>query len=128
MENTLSILTRGLDYLKVENGQLPEHPGIDLSVPHAPKRTGKLTTQQKKLAIANALRYFPKNWHSTLAPEFADELNKYNHIYMFRFRPTEYEMKAHPISHYPAKTPQAASIMLMIQNNLDIKVKKTQYF
>jgi len=119
---SLSILTRGLDYLKEEDSQLPNHPGIDPSVPHAPKRTGKLNNQQKKLAIANALRYFPKKWHSLLAPEFAAELDQYNHIYMYRFRPTEYEMKAHPISQYPAKTPQAAAIMLMIQNNLHAKV------
>jgi urocanate hydratase len=57
--------------------------------------------------------------HSTLAPEFILELETTGRIYMHRFRPTEYDMRAHPIDSYPAKTRQAASIMMMIQNNLD---------
>ncbi|MBQ5620136.1 MAG: urocanate hydratase, partial [Alistipes sp.] len=42
----------------------------------------------------------------------------YGRIYMYRLRP-DYEMKARPIDHYPARSRQAAAIMLMIQNNLD---------
>jgi urocanate hydratase len=75
------------------------------------------------MALKNALRYFPAEWHSTLAPEFAQELKKYGRIYMYRFRP-KYPMHARSIAEYPAKTPQAAAIMLMIQNNLDPKVAK----
>ena len=74
------------------------------------------------MAVRNALRYFPKEFHEELAKEFAAELEEFGHIYMYRFRPTEYEMKAYPISNYPAKCKQAAAIMLMIQNNLDAKV------
>ena len=117
----LEVLTRGLDYL-FEGGELPEHPGIDERVPHSPVRTGKLSESEKHLAIANALRYFPKRFHKQLAKEFAEELKKYNHIYMYRFRPTEYNILAHPIDAYPAKCKQAAAIMLMIHNNLDPKV------
>jgi urocanate hydratase len=84
----------------------------------APKRKDILSKEEKKLAIKNALRYFPKEWHETLAPEFISELNDYGRIYMYRFQP-EYAMYARPISEYPAKSQQAASIMLMIQNNLD---------
>jgi urocanate hydratase len=87
----------------------------------APKRKDILSKDEKKLAIKNALRYFPREWHSTLAPEFAGELNDYGRIYMYRFQP-EYKMYARPISEYPAKSQQAASIMLMIQNNLDPNV------
>eukprot|EP01132_Coremiostelium_polycephalum_P010150 gene10150-12454_t len=101
---------------------LPNHPGIDPSVPHAPGRPQVLDNDEKKLAIRNALRYFPSELHSTLGPEFLDELQKYGHIYMYRFRPTHYEMKAYPISSYPAKCQQAAAIMLMIMNNLDKEV------
>jgi urocanate hydratase len=84
----------------------------------APKRKDILSSEEKKLAVRNALRYFPKEWHSTLAPEFAQELKDYGRIYMYRFKPT-YKMYARPIEEYPAKSKQAAAIMLMIQNNLD---------
>lgn len=85
---------------------------------HAPKRKDILSLEEKKLAIRNALRYFPRDWHAELAPEFANELKEYGRIYMYRFKPS-YEMYARPISEYPAKCEQAAGIMLMIQNNLD---------
>lgn len=98
--------------------ELPVPAQYDPNVNHAPRRKDILTAEEKKLALKNALRYFPKEHHAVLAPEFMDELNRFGRIYMYRFRP-EYEMKARPISHYPAKSMQAASIMLMIQNNLD---------
>jgi len=99
--------------------QLPKHPGLDDSVDHAPNRRQVLSPKEKKLALKNALRYFSPEHHEILAPEFLEELNSFGRIIMNRFRPTEYEMKAHPISKYPAKSVHAASIMLMIQNNLD---------
>ena len=98
---------------------MPLHPGMDVSVDHAPKRRQVLTPKEKQLALRNALRYFDKKDHPLLAKEFADELNSFGRIVMWRFRPTEYEMKAHPIDDYPANIPEAAAIMLMIQNNLD---------
>ena len=99
--------------------ELPEHPGLDSTVDHAPKRRQVLSAIEKKLALRNALRYFDKKHHTVLAKEFANELNTFGRIIMWRFRPTEYEMRAHPIDEYPAKIPEAAAIMLMIQNNLD---------
>jgi len=101
---------------------LPEHPGWDTDVPHAPVRTPQLTASEKRLALQNALRYFPPSTHQVLAPEFATELAKYGHIYMYRFRPTAYEMKAYPVKAYPAACTQAACIMMMIMNNLDPQV------
>src|SRR5690606_10216972 len=77
-----------------------------------------LSPEEKKLALTNALRYFPKEWHSELAGEFLTELREFGRIYMYRFMP-DYEIFARPISEYPAKSHQAAAIMLMIQNNLD---------
>ena len=101
---------------------IPKHlpPGkmYDPSVSHAPRRKDVLSYEEKKLAIRNALRYFPGTWHKKLATEFAEELNSSGRIYMYRFRPS-YAMHARPISDYPCRTPQAAAIMLMIQNNLD---------
>lgn len=84
----------------------------------APKRKDILSTEEKKLAIRNALRYFPVEWHSELAPEFVQELKEYGRIYMYRFKP-DYKIYARPIEEYPAVTTQAAAIMLMIHNNLD---------
>lgn len=97
---------------------LPIPQAYDTSINHAPKRKEILTAEEKKLALRNALRYFPKKFHATLAPEFANELETYGRIYMYRFRPT-YEMYARPIDEYPHKSQQAAAIMMMIQNNLD---------
>ena len=97
---------------------LPQPKPYDTTINHAPKRKDILTPEQKELALRNALRYFEPKHHATLAPEFAEELAKYGRIYMYRLRP-DYEMYARPIDHYPAKSKQAAAIMLMIQNNLD---------
>ena len=98
--------------------KLPAKRSVPGDVNRAPKRKDILTAKEKKLALENALRYFPVEWHETLAVEFLEELKTFGRIYMYRFKPS-YEMKARPISDYPAKTPQAAAIMLMIQNNLD---------
>jgi hypothetical protein len=97
---------------------LPEPQPYDKEINHAPKRKDILTAEEKKLALRNALRYFPKKFHATLAPEFVKELQTYGRIYMYRFRPS-YEMYARPIDEYPHKFVQAAAIMMMIQNNLD---------
>lgn len=98
--------------------KLPAPKPRDPEINHAPRRKDILSDEEKKLALRNALRYFPKELHKELAPEFAQELADYGRIYMYRLRP-DYEMKARPIDWYPARTPQAAAIMLMIQNNLD---------
>ena len=98
---------------------LPPHPGFDNSVDHAPNRRQILNSQEKKLALKNALRYFDVKFHSTLITEFLNELESFGRITMQRFRPTEYKMKAYPIDAYPVNSQQAASVMLMIMNNLD---------
>ncbi len=100
---------------------LPEPKPYDPTINHAPKRKEILNSEEKVLAIRNALRYFPAGHHETLAAEFAQELKEYGRIYMYRFRP-DYEMYARPIDEYPAKSRQAAAIMAMIQNNLDYRV------
>jgi urocanate hydratase len=97
---------------------LPEPYIYNTEDNHAPVRKQILSAQEKQLALKNALRYFPKEWHEVLGAEFLCELNDYGRIYMYRFKP-KYEMYARPIEEYPAKNAQAAAIMLMIQNNLD---------
>jgi urocanate hydratase len=97
---------------------LPDAKPRDLVVSHAPKRKDVLNRKEKILAIKNALRYFPQKFHRILAPEFLEELRQYGRIYMYRFRP-DYKMFARSIDEYPCRSKQAASIMLMIQNNLD---------
>lgn len=118
----LNVLTVGIpnvlpeyDAAKARSPQYPHAPLFDV-------KNCLPTEADKKLAVKNALRYFPAKFHATLAPEFFSELMTYGHIYMYRFKPTAYEMKAHPISEYPAKCTQAAAIMLMIMNNLDPQV------
>ena len=100
---------------------LPPKKEYDLSINHAPKRKEILSEAEKRLAIRNALRYFPAKHHKELAAEFADELKRFGRIYMYRLRP-DYEMKARNIDEYPARSRQAAAIMLMINNNLDYAV------
>lgn len=98
--------------------KLPPKKKYDASINHAPKRKDILSAEEKKLALRNALRYFPAKWHEELLPEFKEELEDYGRIYMHRFRP-DYDMYARSIDQYPAKSRHAAAIMLMIQNNLD---------
>ncbi|XP_060071022.1 urocanate hydratase-like [Ylistrum balloti] len=100
---------------------LPPRRERDESVPHAPVRTPDLSPEEQRLALENSLRYFPPNLHETLAPEFADELQNYGHIYMYRFLP-QIQMRAFPIGEIPARNRHAAAIMHMILNNLDPRV------
>ena len=102
--------------------KLPEHPGISDDVDHAPKRRQILSKKEKRLALKNALRYLPEEQHKLLAAEFAKELDEYGRIWMMRYRPTQYEIKSYPLDSYPVKSKQAASIMLMIHNNLDNRI------
>jgi urocanate hydratase len=98
--------------------QLPNKKPYDPTVNHAPKRKEILSTEEKQLALRNALRYFDPKFHASLLPEFSEELESYGRIYMYRFHP-EHKIYARSISEYPGKSEQAKAIMLMIQNNLD---------
>ena len=101
--------------------ELPAPKEFDPTINHAPKRKEILSLEEKKLALKNALRYFPQKFHFELAPEFKEELEKYGRIYMYRFRP-DYEISARSIDWFPHKSKQAAAIMLMISNNLDYAI------
>lgn len=101
--------------------RLPEPQTYNPAINHAPKRKDILNKSEKRLVLQNALRYFSPEHHALLAPEFLEELRQFGRIYMYRLRP-EYEMKARPLEDYPHQSKQAASIMMMIQNNLDYAV------
>ena len=100
---------------------LPELKPFDPNINHAPKRKEILNDKEKKLALKNALRYFPKNHHAVLLPEFKNELETYGRIYMYRFRPS-YMITARSLEEFPYQSKQAAGIMLMLSNNLDYAV------
>ena len=106
--------------------EIPEVPEFDPTVNRAPKRKDILTPAEKRLAVRNALRYFPAKHHEFLAKEFAEELEKYGHIYMYRYRP-KYKITARSIDEFPHKSVQAAAMMLMISNNLDRAVAQHPY-
>ena len=124
------MIETSVDFRKLIVQGLPEELPPPISIPtdahRAPKRKDILSKEEKLLAVENALRYFPKKWHSILSQEFADELKNFGRIYMFRFKP-DYKIYARPIDEYPAKSKQAAAIMLMIQNNLDPAVAQHPY-
>ncbi|MBT3503504.1 MAG: urocanate hydratase [Cryomorphaceae bacterium] len=101
--------------------ELPESKSIDFKLNPAPSRKQILSLDEKRLAIKNALRYFPKKWHKELAYDFIKELDTYGRIYMIRFKPN-YSIYARSIDEYPAKISEAAAIMLMIQNNLNEEI------
>lgn len=100
---------------------IPQKKEYDPSINHAPKRKEILNADEKKLALKNALRYFPKEQHKELAVEFAEELKTFGRIYMYRYRP-DYEIKARNYTDFPHQSKQAAGIMLMLSNNLDYAV------
>ncbi len=121
METTMNFQDLTLFKESIKQGipsVLPPAKPYSADANRAPKRKDILSVDEKQLAVRNALRYFPKEWHQELAIEFAQELKDFGRIYMYRFKPS-YHMKARSIADYPAKCEQAAAIMLMVENNLD---------
>ena len=106
--------------------KIPESKRFDNNINRAPLRKKILNSEEKKLALKNALRYFPKSMHEQLASEFLEELHKYGRIYMYRFKP-KYEIKARHINDFPYKSKQAAAIQLMLSNNLDNAIAQHPY-
>lgn len=104
--------------LKGIPSELPPAKPFDPQINHAPRRKNILSSEEKKLAIRNALRYFPAHFHAVLAKEFAEELKTWGRIYMYRFRP-DYQIHARSLNDFPHRSRQAAAIMLMLSNNLD---------
>lgn len=128
IKNTIMMVTENISVEEFQKlvlqgipDELPPKKELNPSINHAPKRRLILSEEEKILAIKNALRYFPKKHHKVLAKEFWEELHTYGRIYMYRFKP-DYKIYARPIHEYPHKSIQAAAIMHMLSNNLDIAV------
>lgn len=106
--------------------ELPDYPTFQEGIRRAPKREFVLTQDETELALKNALRYVPKEWHDTLAPEFLDELLTKGRIYGYRFRPT-YKIKGLPIDQYQGMTLEGKAFQVMIDNNLDFDIALYPY-
>ena len=98
--------------------ELPEYPKFVECIRRAPSRGFRLTPEQTKVALKNALRYVPEHLHEKLAPEFLDELYTYGRIYAYRYRP-EGRIYGHPIDEYKGNCTDGKAIQVMIENNLD---------
>ena len=92
----------------------------------APKRELTLTNDEVQLALKNALRYIPKEWHDELAPEFYDELMTKGRIYGYRFRPIG-NIKALSVAEYDGSTLEGRAFQVMIDNNLDFDIALYPY-
>ena len=84
---------------------LPAVKEYDKNINHAPHRKDILSEPDKKLALKNALRYFPVKHHPILAKEFLKELKAYGRIYMYRYRP-DYKIKSRHINDFPYQSKQ----------------------
>ncbi len=107
--------------------ELPEMPKFEEGIRRAPKREFTLSKRETEIALKNALRYIPEEWHEELAPEFLDELLHYGRIYGYRFRP-EGRINGKAIDEYKSKcTEGGKAFQVMIDNNLDFEVALYPY-
>ena len=107
-------------------GELPDMPEFVEGIRRAPKRDFTLSQKETELALKNALRYIPEKWHTTLAPEFLDELLTRGRIYGYRFRP-EGGIKGKPIDEYTGHCIEGKAFQVMIDNNLDFDIALYPY-
>ena len=105
---------------------LPEYPAMDPKYRRAPKRESHLSDADRRLAIRNALRYIPEQFHAQMAEEFARELDERGRIYGYRFRP-EGKLWGKPIDEYKGNCIEGKAIQVMIDNNLDFDVALYPY-
>ena len=106
--------------------ELPSYPAFMPGIRRAPKRESSLTPSDRETAIANALRYIPKEHHEVMAVEFAKELEEHGRIYGYRFRP-EGRLYGKPIEEYKGNCVEGKAFQVMIDNNLDFDVALYPY-
>jgi len=106
--------------------ELPAMPNFVDGIRRAPARHFALSQKDTELALKNALRYVPEDWHAALAPEFLDELLARGRIYGYRFRPAG-RLKGKPIDDYPGNCLEGQAFQVMIENNLDVDVALYPY-
>ncbi|MFK5883890.1 MAG: urocanate hydratase [Candidatus Izemoplasma sp.] len=105
---------------------LPVYPSFKEGIRRAPKREFTLTKEETSLALKNALRYIPNEWHEKLAPEFLEELLTRGRIYGYRFRPIK-ALKGLPIESYKGQITEGKAFQVMIDNNLDLEIALYPY-
>jgi len=89
MEKTLAFNNEDINNaMTIKLSDIPKDiPPFVKNIRRAPRREAKLSNSDIKLALKNALRYIPEEYHEKLAPEFLDELMTHGRIYGYRFRP-----------------------------------------
>ncbi|NLD17101.1 MAG: urocanate hydratase [Tissierellia bacterium] len=108
------------------DGILPEYPKFTPGIRRAPKREADLSEQEVELALKNALRYIPEEFHEEMAAEFYEELMTHGRIYGYRFRPTE-ELHGKPIDEYKGNCIEGKAFQVMIDNNLSFEIALYPY-
>ncbi|MEY4630360.1 MAG: hypothetical protein RIQ81_480 [Pseudomonadota bacterium] len=118
---------REMQFQLLEEGEsLPPRADFEAGIRRAPVRPLRLDRQDVELALANALRYIPRRFHETMAPEFLEELMTRGRIYGYRFRP-QGAIKARPVSEYKGRCLEGKALQLMIDNNLDFEIALYPY-
>jgi urocanate hydratase len=105
---------------------LPPAPEFAPGIRRAPVRRFNLSPEDTALALKNALRYIPPEWHPTLAPEFLHELTTRGRVYGYRFRPPG-PITGRPIDRYAGRCIEGKAFQVMIDNNLDFAVALYPY-
>lgn len=115
------------EYMKIKLAEgLPEQGELNPSVRRAPKREAKLSLSDRRLAVRNALRYIPEQYHERMAEEFYEELKTRGRIYGYRFRPHG-ALYGKPIEEYKGNCLAGKAMQVMIENNLDFDVALYPY-
>ncbi|MDR2484469.1 MAG: urocanate hydratase [Treponema sp.] len=112
--------------LEEDLAELPRPLFFEKGIRRAPSRGFRLTEDQTRTALKNALRYVPAKHHEALIPEFLNELYTYGRIYAYRFRP-EGRLYGKPIDEYRGKCIEGRAFQVMIDNNLDFEVALYPY-
>jgi len=106
--------------------ELPDMPEFVDGIRRASARDFRLSKEQTKIALKNALRYVPEQHHKILAPEFLHELMTRGRIYGYRFRP-QGRIYGKSIDEYKGKCLAGKALQVMIDNNLDFDVALYPY-
>lgn len=102
------------------DNEYPDYPEFVEGIRRAPDRGFRLTKEQTKVALKNALRYVPEELHEKLAPEFMEELKTRGRVYAYRYRP-EGRIYGKPINEYKGKCLAGKAFQVMIDNNLSFE-------
>ncbi len=105
---------------------LPEPIEFEKGIRRAPKRDLTLTQAEIEVALKNALRYIPEEFHEEIAPEFLEELYSMGRIYGYRYRPKNY-IYGKPLDDYKGRCIEGKAFQVMIDNNLSFDIALYPY-